>query len=139
MTDAVATTTPALGLADYFKFGLKVLDGLLPLASIALMFVPGGQIPAAGLKVFQNLPNIIALAERIFGDGTGEQKKNFVIQTAQAVVGSIASVSTGGQAETWDKIGTVIGPAIDQMVTVINTFQTIPQNSMQELNKTLGG
>ena len=110
-------------LSKYFAFGLQMLGKILPLAQLVLMFVPGGQLPAAAMKILEKLPDIIALAERIFGDGTGEQKKAFAIETAKALANTIGGASTGGQAETWGKVEAAIGPAIDHIVGVINTYQ----------------
>jgi hypothetical protein len=110
-------------LERYFAFGLKIVGQILPIAQIALLFIPGGQIPAAGLKILEKLPDIIGLAERIFGDGSGAEKKAFAIQTAQALANTIGGVSTGGQAETWQKIEVAVGPMIDQIVKVVNSYQ----------------
>ena len=120
-------------LASYFAFGLQMLKQVVPLAQLVLMFVPGGQLPAAGLKIMEKLPDIIALAERIFGDGTGAQKKEFAIETAKALANTIGGVSTGGQAETWARVEAAVGPAIDHIVGVINTYQQFEQSAAEKL------
>ena len=56
------------------------------------------------IKIF----NYIIAAEEKFGDGTGEQKKEFVKEKISEVATDVAvgveMVSTGGQKETWQQI-----------------------------------
>jgi hypothetical protein len=139
MAEVTEVPAPTVGLADYFKYGLKVFDSLLPIAEIFLSFFPPATLPIAAVKVIQNLPNIIGLAERALEGSTGAEKKEFAIQTAQAMASSIEGVSTGGQAETWAKIGAIVPDAIDKIVAVINTFEETPATALDQYNKSVGG
>jgi hypothetical protein len=71
--------------------------------------------------IFKFLPMVINLAESFFGPKTGEQKKEFVIESTKNVITGIKDISTGGQKETLDIITTeenmgVISLVIDWIV-----------------------
>jgi len=64
------------------------------------------------------LPSILGLmgiAERAFSSvpKSGQQKKDLVMAAAQTIIGGVQSVSTGGQAATWQAIAAPISQIID--------------------------
>ena len=64
------------------------------------------------------LPTIIKLmgiAEVTMADKpqSGPEKKNFVMSIIEAIFGGISAISTGGQAETWNRIKEPVGTIID--------------------------
>ena len=68
------------------------------------------------LKLLPTVVSLMGLAEKVIvkeGTKTGTQKKAWVIEGAKAMVGGIADVSTGGQAETWRKLESIVDPFID--------------------------
>ena len=70
--------------------------------------------------VIQLLPFILKLmeiVERVIKDG--KVKKEIVMATTEVIIGGIQSVSTGGQAETWDRIAEPISAIIDNAATIM--------------------
>lgn len=67
--------------------------------------------------IVQLIPLIIKLiefAEKYFTTpGSGADKKAFVIETIKAVYNGAQEVSTGGQAETLDKLEPLLDPVIN--------------------------
>jgi len=67
--------------------------------------------------VFQFLPILVELAEKLFDkNGSGAEKKDFVISTLPKIASGIGAISTGGQKETWELINAnmdSIGRAVD--------------------------
>jgi hypothetical protein len=65
---------------------------------------------------------LIGYVEEIFGaaSGNGAVKKSTVLNAAQAIVEGVASVSTGGQKETWENLAPAVGLVIDATVSVAN-------------------
>jgi len=58
---------------------------------------------------------MVGVAEKAF-DGephAGSEKKEFVMNATESVVGAVTSVSTGGQAETWQALSGPIGYFVD--------------------------
>ena len=73
------------------------------------------------LKLIPTIIQLMAFAEKAF-DGvpdSGAQKKAMVVGTAKAVVEGIASVSTGGQKETWNEIAEPISTVIDGAASIM--------------------
>ena len=63
---------------------------------------------------------LIGLAENIFtGVKQGKVKKQLVMDATSTIVGGIASVSTGGQKETWSIIAEPISSLVDTLVPVM--------------------
>lgn len=62
----------------------------------------------------------IPIVEKLFGAGTGEQKKEAVLEASHAAIDTLTTVSTGGQKETWDTYGPIIGEFIDNTVESLN-------------------
>jgi len=64
---------------------------------------------------------LIPVAEKAF-DGkpdSGKEKKEMVMSGTKALVDTMEAVSTGGQAETWNRIEKPVGDAIDAACTEI--------------------
>ena len=72
--------------------------------------------------ILANLPNLLNVAEGLFSfkQKSGADKKAFVSNTLKTVVGSVSTMSTGGQAHTWEKIGPTIDGLIDVSVELAN-------------------
>ena len=69
------------------------------------------------------LPTVIKLmgiAEVSLADKpqSGAEKKSLVLQIVEAIFGGIASVSTGGQAETFERIREPLGAIIDSAASI---------------------
>lgn len=72
-----------------------------------------------GLVVLPTIMELMGLAERTFGSGTGEIKKEFVTEGARAVVKGVTAVSTGGQLDWWKKFGGSIGGVVDLLAGML--------------------
>lgn len=65
------------------------------------------------------LPIIMELAEVLFGEPkSGEQKKNFVLEVLQGLLGTMPEISTGGQKKTWTTLVPVLSPLIDKFAGI---------------------
>jgi len=62
----------------------------------------------------------IPIVEKLFGPGTGKQKKEAVMEASHAAIETITAVSTGGQKETWDTYGPIISEFVDNTVESLN-------------------
>ena len=71
-------------------------------------------------KLLPTILTLIGLAEKAFDKvpESGEQKKELVTTAAKAIVGGITSVSTGGQADTWNKIADPVSNIIDNAAAI---------------------
>ena len=70
----------------------------------------------------QFLPILIRIAEAIFGEKTGPEKKAFVLKELPNVTAAIGGVVTGGARETWKDINDnieIFSDAIDTTVSMI--------------------
>lgn len=67
--------------------------------------------------------NLVGLVEKLYSDfkGSGAVKKQTVMEMAQAAVGGMQQVSTGGQADTWNAVASVLPTLIDAGVAVMNS------------------
>ena len=64
-------------------------------------------------RLFPYLLKMVGLAEVIFSkEKSGRDKKAFVVEAAKTVVDGVEAVSTGGQKETWERIG----PSVDLLI-----------------------
>jgi hypothetical protein len=73
-------------------------------------------------QVIMLLPYIVKLmelAERVFGDGTGTTKKDLVVSCIGMAVGAITLVSTGGQADWWDRNRESVGAIVDNLASIL--------------------
>lgn len=69
--------------------------------------------------LFMIMP-LIGAAESFFkGPKQGAQKKAFVLQMLQGLLGIMGTVSTGGQLETWQRIAPHVGPIVDELAAII--------------------
>jgi len=72
--------------------------------------------------IIQLLPFVVKLmeaAEQVFGDGTGEQKKQAVMAGTEAVMSGIVGTSTGGQKNWWQKFSGNVGGMIDNLASIL--------------------
>jgi len=70
----------------------------------------------------------MGIAEKAF-DGvpdSGAEKKTLVTDAVKAVVGGVGAVSTGGQAETFDRIAPTVSVMIDGAAAIM--FPNKPQS-----------
>lgn len=76
---------------------------------------------AVFLKLVPFILQMMVLSERLFigKPQSGAEKKAVVMGTAQAVVGAMQTVSTGGQKETWDQLADPVSQLIDSACTVV--------------------
>jgi hypothetical protein len=65
---------------------------------------------------------LIGYVEDMFGsaEGNGTVKKSTVMGATQVIVDGMSKVSTGGQKETWETLGPVVGKTIDAAVGIAN-------------------
>lgn len=68
--------------------------------------------------LLQILPGLLALAEKLLGPKTGELKKELVMGVAGLALNSVGALSTGGQAETWDRIKPFVSTIVDASVSI---------------------
>ena len=79
---------------------------------------------------------LVGFVETLFGEakGQGEVKKSTVLGATQAIVDGVASVSTGGQKETWEAISPVVGSVVDAVVGIANVvgWEGITDDTVQD-------
>lgn len=68
--------------------------------------------------LMQLLPSLIALVEKLLGPKTGEVKKELVMEAAGLAMTAIGSLSTGGQAQTWQQIKPLVSQIVDASVAI---------------------
>jgi len=65
--------------------------------------------------IVQLIVSLMQLAEKILPEkGEGFQKKELVTESAKFIVDTMATVSTGGQKETWERIAEPVSKIIDE-------------------------
>lgn len=72
------------------------------------------------LKILAVLPDLLKVAEKAF-DGvpdSGKEKKQMVMTTVKAIVGTMLGISTGSQEKTWKSIEAIVSPVIDVMCKI---------------------
>ena len=70
--------------------------------------------------IFAFIPELMKIVERIITKPqSGVEKKAIVMDATRAIVTGIQSVSTGGQAETWELIAAPISGIIDNVATML--------------------
>lgn len=121
----------------YFRMAMQMAQATLPFLIPILAFIPGLKIPAAGLTILASIPGLCATAEELIGDGNGEQKKNLVISMVDSAVETMKKISTGGQAETWDRVSQLVSPAIELAVNNAKILAATQQN-IQNLERPTG-
>ena len=73
------------------------------------------------LKLLPMIFQLVGIAEKAF-DGvpdSGAEKKSLVTAAAKAVVGGVGAISTGGQAETFDRIAPTVSVMIDSAASIM--------------------
>jgi hypothetical protein len=111
-------------LESWFEEGLTFVEqDILPVASLALDFIPG--VPAVVPAIIGRMPELIATAEKMFpGDGKGGLKQDYFMKTAELVAKDMGELSTGGQAGTWkNDIQPKIDPILSLVIAGINKFK----------------
>ncbi len=76
--------------------------------------------------LFQLLPSLISLAERLLGPKTGEAKKDLVMSAVEIAMAAIGGLSTGGQAQTWNAIKPLVSQVVDAGVALAFPKQPAP-------------
>ena len=102
--------------AEYFRMAMQLVEGSLPFLLPILAFIPGLKLPAAALTILGSIPALCHTAEELIGEGNGEQKKALVTSMVASAVNTMRGVSTGGQAETWERVSQLVSPAIELAV-----------------------
>lgn len=64
-------------------------------------------------KLIGPIMNLVSLAERFFGGGTGAQKKELVTAATKEIFTGMKAVSTGGQLESWTEAEEPVSKMID--------------------------
>lgn len=108
-----------------FQKALKVVKGILGTASVIspILALFGVTIPAAAITAIPAVISFMTAAEDALGDGTGPLKKKAVTEGMVAFSSAMATVSTGGQQETWKAITPdVISNTIDGVASVANAI-----------------
>lgn len=109
---------------NFFSKLAQVVKGLAPLLTVAAgFFLPGSTVLA---KVLTSVPSLIASAENAFGDGTGEIKKQYVMEGAEKIVATLTDISTGGQKETWQSIAPFTDGIVEAIVAGVNGISDQP-------------
>lgn len=81
--------------------------------------------------------NLISLAEKLItGAKQGAVKKSIVVESLASITSGMASVSGGGQKDTWVAIGQIAPLLIDPIVTGMNTVSKMTGGQDIILNDT---
>lgn len=70
------------------------------------------------LQLIPLLINLMKIAEKVLGDGSGVRKKAFVVEGITQTIKAMPTVSTGGQKKTWEAINTAM-PFIETLIDVL--------------------
>ena len=65
------------------------------------------------LQVIPLIFSLMETAEKLLGAGAGVKKKAFVKDGIDQTIKAIATISTGGQKETWQTLSLFIDPVSD--------------------------
>lgn len=76
-------------------------------------------IAGIALRVIPALAQVMIAVETLFGPKTGKAKKAVVEATGKSMVEAITDVSTGGQTNTWNRIGPSISNIIDHLAAIL--------------------
>ena len=101
---------------DYFRAAMQMAQTLIPFLTPILAFIPGLRLPAAAVIILNAVPGLCQTAEELIGAGNGEQKKALVTAMANVAVDTMKKISTGGQAETWERVSQLVSPTIELAV-----------------------
>jgi hypothetical protein len=99
----------------------NIAKEFLPVASfVASVFFPGaGEIG----KAIAAVPKLMDVAEGMFGSGAGVIKSDFVLKSVKDLVSIGSDFSTGGQAETFKKLETLVPAISASIITGVNTYE----------------
>ena len=83
------------------------------------------------IKLLPFIFSMMNLAEKVMSDEpkSGADKKTLVVESAKIAIAAIAGVSTGGQAETWNKIAEPISTIIDSAAGML-----FPNDDLDDIN-----
>lgn len=72
------------------------------------------------MKLLPTIVQLMGIAENLFADkpNSGAEKKALVTATAKTIVDGVMAVSTGGQAETWERIKLPVSSIIDSAAAI---------------------
>ena len=70
------------------------------------------------LQLVPLVTNLMKIAEKLLGPGTGVQKKEYVKDGIRQVAKAMISLSSGGQKETWELIDSLMEP-ISNLINVL--------------------
>jgi hypothetical protein len=101
---------------NYFRAATQMAQSIIPFLVPLLAFIPGLKLPAAAITILGSIPGLCATAEELIGAGNGEAKKALVTSMVTSAVNTMKQVSTGGQAETWERVSQLVSPAIEMAV-----------------------
>ncbi|PKN67173.1 MAG: hypothetical protein CVU57_04270 [Deltaproteobacteria bacterium HGW-Deltaproteobacteria-15] len=75
---------------------------------------------AIAMKLLPTILQLMGIAESLFEDkpNSGKEKKAVVTTAAKAIVEGVGAVSTGGQAETWERIKDPVSNIIDNAAAI---------------------
>ncbi len=105
------------------EIGKVVIPGAMMAATI---FVPGA--PQV-VKILSEIPSLIAAAQGLFTSGAA--KKEFVMEAITSAATIAASVSTGGQKETMEKIVKLADPLTEAIVASVKTYDDLSIDTAQ--------
>jgi hypothetical protein len=69
--------------------------------------------------LLQVLPSLISLVEKLLGPKNGEIKKELVMGATQIAMTAVGAISTGGQAQTWERIKPDVSTIVDSGVSIL--------------------
>lgn len=83
------------------------------------------------VKLLPFIFQMVTLAEKAFSDKpkSGADKKALVTTGAKAAVGAITAISTGGQADTWNRIAEPVSGIIDMAAGIM-----YPRAELDDIN-----
>lgn len=73
------------------------------------------------LQILPFVFRLIPIAEKAFADvpKSGAEKKAMVMGATSVAVDALATISTGGQKETWDRIAKPVSGIVDAACTIM--------------------
>jgi len=80
-----------------------------------------GKFFELAIKLLPTILQLMGAAEQFFGDkpNAGAAKKLAVMTATGAIINGVESVSTGGQAETWERIKEPVSNIIDNAAALM--------------------
>ena len=80
-----------------------------------------GKFFEMAIRLLPTILQLMGAAEQFFGDkpNSGAAKKQAVMTATGAILNGVESVSTGGQAETWERIKEPVSNIIDNAASIM--------------------